>query len=221
MTPERHPWATALLRRSIRRSVDTGLGGVWVRGPLPVGGAVLAPNHHSWWDGYVLRELSGWAAHDFRVLMTGRQLSRFPFLRRVGALDTREVRAAVRAAHAGAWVVVFPEGAVQPAGPLQVVQPGAAWIARNAGVPLVPVALRVVMRGGQWPEAWVRVAEAVTADGLHRSISRELAALDADLSSSDPEQPLAGYLQAVPGRASSSDHVDWPARLLTLVTGDR
>ena len=231
MTPEarhrdRHPWATALLRRSIRRSVATGLGGVWVRGPLPVGGTVLAPNHHSWWDGYVLRELSGWAGADFRVLMTGRQLSRFPFLRRVGAVDAREVRAAVRAARAGAWVVVFPEGAVQPAGPLRTVQPGAAWIARNADVPLVPVALRAVMRGGQWPEAYVRLGAAVPADELHpatihAAITHELAALDAELDSSDPEQPLAGYLRAVPGRASGSDHVDWPSRLLTLITGDR
>lgn len=60
------------------------LGGVWVRGPLPGGGAVLAPNHHSWWDGYVLREVALACSQPFSVLMTGRQLARFPFLRRVG-----------------------------------------------------------------------------------------------------------------------------------------
>ncbi|WP_309569922.1 lysophospholipid acyltransferase family protein [Deinococcus sp.] len=221
MTRERHPWATALLRGSIRRSVRTGLEGVWVRGPLPVGGAVLAPNHHSWWDGYVLRELSGWAGADYRVLMTGRQLSRFPFLRRVGALDAREVRSAVRAARAGAWVAVFPEGAVQSAGPLRAVQPGAAWIARQAGVPLVPVALRVVMRGGQYPDAYVRVGLPVEAAGLTSAITRELDALDTEIGSSDPEQPLAGYLRAVTGRTSVNERVDWPARLLARVTGDR
>ena len=33
---------TALLRASIRRSVHTDLAGVWARGPLPGGGAVIA-----------------------------------------------------------------------------------------------------------------------------------------------------------------------------------
>ncbi|WP_240741733.1 1-acyl-sn-glycerol-3-phosphate acyltransferase [Deinococcus sp. KSM4-11] len=221
MTPERHPWATALLRASIRQSVRSGLGGVWLRGPLPTGGAVLAPNHHSWWDGYVLRELGWWVGADFRVLMTGRQLSRFPFLRRLGALDAREMRAAVRAAQEGAWVIVFPEGAVQPAATLRAVQPGAAWIARQAHAALIPVGLRVVMRGGQWPEAYVRLGPPVTADGLGAGMRHELAALDAELQGSDPEQPLAGYLRISRGRASTSDRVDWPSQLLTLLTGDR
>ncbi|GHF40765.1 1-acyl-sn-glycerol-3-phosphate acyltransferase [Deinococcus metalli] len=221
MTRERHPWATALLRASIRRSVRGGLEGVWLRGPLPAAGAVLAPNHHSWWDGYVLRELAWWAGADFRVLMTGRQLSRFPFLRRMGALDAREVRDAVRAARAGAWVVVFPEGGVQPAGPLRAAQPGAAWIAQHAGSALVPVALRVVMRGGQCPDAYVRMGMPTDAAGLAPSIDREVAALDAELRAGDPEEPLAGYLRVAAGRASVHERVDWPARLLTRITGDR
>ncbi|MDL2345149.1 1-acyl-sn-glycerol-3-phosphate acyltransferase, partial [Deinococcus sp. MIMF12] len=115
----------AMLRASIRRSVRTGLGGVWVRGGWPPGGAVIAPNHHSWWDGYVLRELGWQAGAEARVLMTPRQLAHYPFLRRVGALGADELRAAVRAARAGAWVVVFPEGTLQPAGPLRDLRPGA------------------------------------------------------------------------------------------------
>ncbi|GAA5513497.1 hypothetical protein Dcar01_02235 [Deinococcus carri] len=211
----------ALLRASIRRSVRADLGGVWVRGPLPPGGAVLAPNHHSWWDGYVLREVAWQAGADYRVLMTARQLARFPFLRRVGALGAEEVRPAVRAARAGAWVVVFPEGALQPAGPLRGVKPGAAWIARAAGVPLVPVALRVALRGGQSPEAYLRFGPAVAAPDLAAALSSELAALDADLADSDPERPLAGYLRLTRGRASDHERLDWPSRALTWLTGDR
>ncbi|WP_240501110.1 1-acyl-sn-glycerol-3-phosphate acyltransferase [Deinococcus sp. LM3] len=217
---DRHTWATWLLSRSVSRSVRAGLGGVWVRGPVPAGGAVLAPNHHSWWDGYVLREAALWAGNEFAVLMGARQLSRFPFLRRVGAVRVDEVRAGVRRARVG-WLVVFPEGAVQPAGPLRAMQPGAAWIAGAAGVPLVPVALRVVMRGAQAPEAFVRFGWPVAGPDLEGALQRELAALNAELLDSDPEAPPAGYLRAVPGRASRSERVDLPSRLLTWITGDR
>ncbi|GGM17926.1 lysophospholipid acyltransferase family protein [Deinococcus aerophilus] len=217
--PERARWATPLLKHSIRRSVHTGLGGVWIRGPVPPGGAVLAPNHHSWWDGYALREVAWWAGADFRVLMTARQLTRFPFLRRMGALDAGRVREAVRSARDGAWVTVFPEGAVQPAGTVGTLHPGAAWTARTASVPLIPVALRVVMRGGQWPEAYLRFGTPTT--DLKTALVHELSLLDDDLRASDPEQPLAGYLCVARGRATGTDAVNWPARLLTWITGDR
>ncbi|WP_221089307.1 lysophospholipid acyltransferase family protein [Deinococcus aquaedulcis] len=223
MTAERpghHPWATALLARSVQGSVRGNLGGVWVRGPVPTGGAVLAPNHHSWWDGYVLWAVAGWAGADFSVLMSPGQLARFPFLRRLGALRADEVRAGVRRARGG-WLVVFPEGALHPAGPLQAAAPGAGWTARQAGVPLVPVALRVTLRGAQWPEAYARFGQPVAAAELPAALQRELAALDHDLQTSDPERPLAGYLRAVPGRQSRSARLDLPSRLLTLITGDR
>lgn len=216
---DRAPWATPVLRHSIRRSLRTGLGGVWVRGALPPGGAVLAPNHNSWWDGYVMREVAWFAGADFRILAVARQLERFPFLRRVGALEPDRVREAARMARGGAWVTVFPEGAVQPPGPLNTLHPGAAWIARTAGVPLIPVALRVVMRGGQWPEAYLRIGAATT--DLAGALVQELGALDSALATSDPEQPLAGYLRVMAGRSGDSDTVDWPSRLLTLITGDR
>ena len=211
---------TALLRASIRRSVHTDLAGVWARGPLPGGGAVIAPNHHSWWDGYVLREVTWVLGVEFRVLMIERQLARFPFLRRVGALGTGELRAAVRAARAGAWVVVFPEGGLQPAGPLRGVQPGAAWIARTAGVPLVPVGLRVTLRGAQRPEAYLRFGRAVAGGELPEALIHELTALDDDLRASDPEAPLAGYLRLAGGRASVQDRLAGAGRLLVRLTGE-
>lgn len=217
--PDRAPWATPVLKYSIRRSLRAGLGGVWVRGGLPSGGAVLAASHQSWWDGYVMRELAWWAGADFRVLMAARQLRRFPFLRRMGVLEAGRVREAVRGAREGAWVVAFPEGAVQAARGLGELRPGAAWIAHAAGVPLIPVALRVVLRGGQWPEAYLRVGTATT--DLAEALAHELSLLDAELQTSDPEQSMAGYLRVMRGRASGTETVDWPARLLTLITGDR
>ncbi|WP_156103509.1 1-acyl-sn-glycerol-3-phosphate acyltransferase [Deinococcus sp. YIM 77859] len=213
--------AAALLRATIRRSVRRGLGGVWLRGPLPPAGAVLAPNHHTWWDGYVLGEVAWTMGAEFRVLMTGQQLARFPFLRRVGALGAAELRAAVRAARSGAWVVVFPEGAIFPAGPLHALHPGAGWLARRANVPLIPVALRVVLRGGQFPEAYVRCGRATEPTRLREALARELAVLDTELSASDPHSPLAGYLRVTGGRTSDAERLHLPGRLLARLTGDR
>lgn len=212
---------TAGLEAVISRSVRTGLRGVWLRGPLPQSGAVLAPNHHGWWDGYVLREVALTFGAEFKVLMTGRQLSNFPFLRRVGALRTDELRAARRAVEAGAWLVVFPEGALQPPGPLGPLQPGAAWLARSAGVPLVPVALRVVLRGQQQPEAYLRFGQPVSGPQLAETLAAELSILDAELATCDPEEPLPGYLR-ISGRAGSQNERlaglgQWLARL----TGDQ
>ncbi|WP_234009090.1 1-acyl-sn-glycerol-3-phosphate acyltransferase [Deinococcus sp. NW-56] len=215
MTPD--PVA-AMLRASIRRSLHTGLGGVWVRGSWPTGGAVLAPNHHSWWDGYVLRELSWQVGAEARVLMQPQQLAHYPFLRRVGALGADELRAAVRAARAGAWVVVFPEGALQPAGSPRELRPGAGWIARQAGVPLVPVALRVGLRGRPRPEAYLRFGAAATAEGLAEALARDLGALDADLAASDPERPLAGYLHVCGSPLPDPARPDLPSRLLARLT---
>ena len=214
-----HWWIRPLLRRSIRASVRRELAGVWVRGPLPRGGAVLAPNHHSWWDGYLLGELAASVGQPCRFLMTGRQLARFPFLRLVGAAAPAEVRGLVRSARAGAWVVIFPEGEIRPQGRLGAVHPGAAWAARQAGVPLIPVAVRVLMRGAQWPEAFVRFGVPCPPADLPGALDKLLAALDADLSAAHPDHPPAGYLSWVRGRASVHDRVDLPSRALSWLGG--
>ena len=217
----RQDWAGKLVRGSIRRSLRTDLAGVYVTGPLPLGGAVLAPNHQSWWDGYLLGELAWQLGHDCRVMMTGRQLARFPFLRRVGAIGTGEVRAGVRHAHQGGWVVLFPEGALQPPGPVGPLHPGAAWVARQADVSLIPVGLRVLVRGAQKPEAFVRFGLPVPPGDLPDALGRTVARLDADLHAADPDFPPAGYLRWVRGAASVHDRPPLPARWLTRLTGDR
>lgn len=213
-------WAEAAVRRSIRGSLRRELAGVYVRGPWPAGG-VLAPNHHSWWDGYLLRELAWQTRQPFTVVMTDEQLRRFPFLRRGGALGVHELREAVRRASAGHWVVVFPEGEIRPAGAPAALRPGAAWLARAAGVPLYPVALRLTLRGAERPEAFVRFGTAVPGAALAGALAQLVADLDADLSCSLPDRPPDGYLRVVSGQRSRHDEVGAPARLLTWVTGDR
>ncbi len=212
---ERFAWT---LRAAIRRSVRSGLRGVWVRGEVPLGAAVLAPSHHSWWDGYALREVAWQLGQPFQVLMTERQLENFPFLRLAGALGAGEVRPALRALGAGHWVVVFPEGRIEPLGEVRRVQPGAAWLAQRSGAALIPVALRVVLRGQQRPEAYLRFGAPVLAANLPEALRRELALLDAELSSSDPEEPLAGYLRWVGRAGFRADPPNLPARLPARLT---
>jgi 1-acyl-sn-glycerol-3-phosphate acyltransferase len=215
------PYFTLGLASVVRGSVASGLRGVWVRGTMPAGGAIIAATHQSWWDGYVLYDLCCRIGQGYTVLMTARQLANFPFLRRLGAVADTEVRSALRAAKGGNWVVVFAEGALRPAGTLGPLQPGAGWLAQSAGVPLVPVALRVVMRGQQQPEAYLRFGQAVDADELPQVLAHELTVLDAELQDSDPEQPLAGYLCLSRPKGSQNERLAGLGRLLATVTGDR
>lgn len=212
---------TALLSSVVRRSVRTGLGGVWLRGPLPPsGGAVLAPSHQSWWDGYLLRELCLECGQEFGVLMDSDQLARFPYLRRIGALPERALRPALRALEGGAWLVVFPEGRLSPPGPPGLLRPGAGWLSRRAGVPLVPVAVRVMVRGQQQPEAYLRCGPSVRAEELAAALGELVARQDAELREGDPRGPPAGYLRLSGGRRSQSERLDLPGRLLGWLSGE-
>ncbi|WP_420595670.1 lysophospholipid acyltransferase family protein [Deinococcus sp.] len=207
-----------MVRSSIRRSVRTGLRGVWVRGELPSGAAIIAPSHHSWWDGYALRELAWQLRQPFTVLMTERQLGNFPFLRSIGAIGTHELRPAVQALKSGHWLVVFPEGRIEPLGRLRQVEGGAAWLSKMSGAPIIPVALRVVLRGQPKPEAYLRFGRAAIGPELPNTLQHELDLLDAELSQQDPEQPLAGYLRLTGQSSLHDERIDLPTRLLARLT---
>lgn len=206
------------LRSAVRRQIRSGLRGVWVRGEVPTGAAVLAPSHHSWWDGYMLREVAWQLGQPFCVLMTERQLSTFAFLRLIGAVGTREIRPALRALQTGSWVVLFPEGRLETPGKVRRVEAGAAWLAKVSGAALIPVALRVVLRGQPKPEAYLRFGQAVAEPDLKSALQAELDLLDAELLGSDPEQPLAGYLRFVGGPSFQDGQPDLAARWLARLT---
>lgn len=113
----------------------------------PAGAAVLVANHPSALDPLFLA-----AALPERVLMLAaeeflampgvgwamRAYGCIPVRR--GEVDAAAVRAALTFLAQGAKVVVFAEGAVSPQA--RPVQRGAGLLAAQAGVPLVPVALR-------------------------------------------------------------------------------
>lgn len=165
-----------------------------------------ASNHHSWWDAFVAAVLLWGSGRHITVLMEPANLARFTFLRRLGTRGTDELRAAVRALQAGRVVIVFPEGSLRAPGPLAPLQPGAAWLAGRAEVPLVAVAVRVVMRGHQAPEAYLDL-EPVAGDGLETVLARRLSTLDEALRQAEPRSPLPGFERALGGERS------WDERL--------
>ncbi|PWD51003.1 1-acyl-sn-glycerol-3-phosphate acyltransferase [Serinibacter arcticus] len=214
--------------RSIGRSLRHSLASVAVAGELPRRGAVIAANHGSWWDGYLLGGLAGAVGRRSSTMMTAHQLATFPFLRLVGAVGTDGSRALVRSATDGRWVVVFPEGDLQAGPALAPLHPGAAWIARTAGVPLVPVAVRFVLRGAPQPEAVVRFGEPIDVATLRAPeatvvlaarLEAELERLDADLAAADPEHDLVGYRVLLRGSAGRRDDVGLQVRALAWFSG--
>ncbi|WP_291423368.1 1-acyl-sn-glycerol-3-phosphate acyltransferase [Deinococcus sp.] len=216
-----HWWITLLVRRSIRQNLRRSLAGVWLYGRVPRGAALLAPNHASWWDGYLLAEL-GWAClHPFQIMMTDAQLARFPFLRLIGARGQREVRSLRRGLRAGEWAVVFPAGEIRHPAALLPLHPGAAWLAGREHVALFPVAVRVVLRGSQWPEAFLRLGEPCAPNELESALAAVLAQLEEDLKTVPADQPPPGYLCLLRGRASRHNRVDWPSRMLAWLGGTR
>lgn len=222
------------VRVGLYQLVRRNLRGVWVRGELPVAPAVWISNHHSWWDFFVaaaaLREAGGPPAG---VLMDPENIANRDFYR-VGAaaVGTDQLRAAVELIGAGHVLVVFPEGQLRPAGPLGPTRTGADWLARQAGVPLFPVAIRVVLRGQQAAEAYMNIGESRPAtprrprgdppgrpgelgglgesgagdDPAGQALATLLAGLDTELARADPEQPLPGFRRLMPGVRS------WPER---------
>lgn len=223
-TPRKRPWEILLERLLValfRRTVRQGLRGVWVRGELPAGPWVLAANHHSWWDSYLLPVLLERWGGDFRIIVSDRRLREFGFFRLLGALEASRPRRALFALQRKEALVVFPEGELRPPGGLGSLHRGAVWLAEKAEVPLVPVAVRVVMRGQEFPEAYVVFGEPLRADleGLERTLSRMLSELDGQIGTAPAEEPLAGFRLALAGRKSTHERMAFWGPALARLTG--
>ena len=153
-------WIARSLPFIIRRSLRKGLHAVWGRGDwaaLPTGGVILAANHHSWWDAYLAWLVMQRSKREASGIMRAAQLETFPFFRHLGAVSDQEVREVLRRLERGHLLVIFPEGALGQAGEVGELHRGVAFLARRAEVPIFPLAIRVVMRGAQQPEAVLRL----------------------------------------------------------------
>jgi 1-acyl-sn-glycerol-3-phosphate acyltransferase len=141
------------------------------------GGLVVASNHFSWVDPPVLGAASPRTLYYMakveahRVPGLGQLMRSFgAFPVRRGESDRDAVRTMRRIVQEGHALGMFAEGTRQRAGVPGPVQPGAAMVAINEDVPLVPVAIHGSheWRLGNFRPVSVAWAEPMTFDGLPR-----------------------------------------------------
>lgn len=182
--------------------VRLSLKGVWVRGEIPTGPVVWAMNHHHWWDAFASGSVLRTRGHRPTVLVSDKNLASFGLLNWIDAVPAAAPERAVESLRAGRALIIMPEGRMLAPGQLGPLRGGAGRIAAQAQVPLLPVALRVVMRGSQHAEVFIDIGAAVGAQELEPALRGALAAMDEALAVSDPKQPLPGYRAVVAGRGS-------------------
>lgn len=210
MTDVRRVALVTALRLTVRRE----LAGIWVRGEIPAGPAVLAANHHSWWDPVIAVELLVQQRRRAAVMMDAGNLRRYRFARHIGAIGTDEPRSGLAVLRDGAVLVLYPEARLLPAGPPAPLADGASWFAQQAPARLWSAAVRVLLRGGQHGEAYVVLGEVDTAGTraavtrrLHERLRHDLAELDRLNARADPRAPLPGLRRAVRARRSWDERV--------------
>ena len=204
------PW---IIRWELRR----GLRGVWQVGPLPdlpSGGFILAANHHAWWDVYLAWLVAERLDRRMFGMMGTAQLERFPFFRDLGVVSDREVRTTLRRLEAGEGLILFPEGRITSPGRSEPFQPGLAYLAERASVPVLPVAMRVALRGARRPEAYLAFGAPVPQEvdvesDVRNRLDTLLADLDARLAEAHPEDVPADAQAWVRGRPTSRERSAW------------
>lgn len=141
------------------------------------GGCVIAVNHFSWIDPPLVgaaspRTISFVAKIEaHRVPGLGQLIRAFGTISvRRGESDREAVRQMLEAARAGEVVGLFVEGTRQRAGVPGKVQPGAAMVALQADVPVVPLAINGTQhwRLGNWKPVSVAWGRPIRFEGLPR-----------------------------------------------------
>jgi len=158
------------IRRYVRRMVQAMriFAGIQLRVQgrenLPQGAFIVASKHQSWGDGFITYD-----QFDDLAFVTGDHLEKMPLLgpilRKIGAIVVNscggyEARASLKqhAAEAhrdGRKILIFPEGALAPVGRKYRYRSGVWHMARDFGMPVVPLATNLGLfwppEGGQKP----------------------------------------------------------------------
>lgn len=191
-----------LLLTGFDQLVRLNLRGVWVRGDIPTEAVVWAMNHHHWWDAFVSNAVLRTVGQRPTVLISDQNLASFTLFNWIDAAPASDPQRALAPLRAGRTLVIMPEGRMLGAGPLGPLRGGAGRLAAAAGVPLVPVAVRVVMRGSQYAEAFIDIGSPVSADELAPVLGQSLGALDDVLAATPATGDLPGFRRVVAGRGS-------------------
>jgi len=184
---------------------------------------VLAGNHHSWWDGYLLPVLFWEARKPFKIVVGERRLQEFSFFQYLDTISASKPREALHKLKHGEVLIVFPEGELRAPGSMGVLSKGTVWFAEKAGVPIVPVASRVVLRGHESAEAYLVFAEPIEPDLdlLYQRLDRMLADLDNQIRTVPAETALPGFKLMIAGRKSTHERMAWWGAALGKLTGGR
>lgn len=148
--------------RWLLRLTGTGLSSAGTEHLPPAGAAVVVVNHSSYLDVVVLAAAIARPPVFVAKRELEHQLFSGPFLRRLRTLFVERVEAgrgaedvgqALAALREGELAVFFPEGTLSRRPGLLPFRLGAFRVAAEAGVPVIPLALRgtrSILRGGQW-----------------------------------------------------------------------
>ena len=183
----------SVLRHRLWRTVCAVSGGLTVTGRWRVsGGCVVVANHSSHADTAVLlaalpagaqpvfaAAADYWFDVPVRRFIASSLAGVLPVRRSGGGSFEAMLAAARPALEAGRVVVIYPEGTRSTNGNVGEFRSGALRLARECGVPLVPVALTgtadVLPKGGRYSPApmQVRIGEPVDPDGISAAQLRE------------------------------------------------
>ncbi|MBP2642911.1 MAG: 1-acyl-sn-glycerol-3-phosphate acyltransferase [Firmicutes bacterium] len=128
---------------------------------LPKQGMIIAANHVSYWDPFVMG--CGLPKTKKIHFMAKEELFKVPVLKQImtlggtfpvrrGAADRNAIRMSVAFLEKGDALGIFPEGTRSKDGKVRRLQPGMAMIALKAGVPIIPTAIIGTLKfsQGQW-----------------------------------------------------------------------
>jgi 1-acyl-sn-glycerol-3-phosphate acyltransferase len=184
---------SSVLRHWMWRVVAAVSGGITVTGRWNAkGGCIVVANHSSHADTAVLlaalpptakpvfvAAADYWFDVPVRRFIASSLAGVLPVRRNGGGNFEALLAAARPALAAGRTVVIYPEGTRSTDGSLAEFRSGALRLARECGVPIVPIALTgtadVLPKGGRWSPApmQVRIGAPVDADGLSAAQLRE------------------------------------------------
>lgn len=215
-------WIGRVLPYIMRRSLRRGLSQVWLKADwqqLPAGAVILAANHHSWWDVYLMWLLKEKLGRPMLGFMREDTLERFPFFRSIGVISRREVRTALRWLGQGHAMQIFPEGEMHYGGYVSQIQPGLEFLVAKTQAPVQPLLLRVVVRGSERPEAFIVLGEAIhhepgeVATGFTAVINQLHDELESFLSDLHPEATPPGFEPQLPPRQRFDERLHWLGKL--------
>ncbi len=206
--------------RYVRRMVQAmgafaGIGiAVEGRENLPQGAFIVASKHQSWGDGFAT-----YNQFDDLAFVTGDHLEKLPLLgpilKKLGAIVVDscgggEARAALKehaadAHREGRKILIFPEGALAPVGSKYRYRSGVFYMARDFGLPVVPLATNL---GCFWPPEGIARAGTATLAFLPPIAAGE----DKDTFLSQLEAAIEAKTAELVARAAGGAVV--PARLI-------